>query len=551
LIKNDKLRIILIKMKLLTIIKKNFLLLLKSKTSASIIILGPLILVLLAGFSFSSNTQKITIGIDVINTINDDKYSEQINIIDESEDITLQIITKLKEKYDVLEIEKEPCINQLKQNELNVCIFLPNHLIVGKGEEIEFYLDYSKINLAQSIINEMYAITSSQSQEIGFSLTQNLFDKLNSANKNLENPQNLLVKNAKNVQDNVETLNFVKDSLNNLDLSFQKDSFKAEELAKEIHKLRDLAEDAIKQGEKLEIQNNVSGNYSVLNEELNDFDFALIKELNLAILNTESKLKSIKLSKEYVESQIKTIQNNNDDSLKNIKDIENSLDKIRDEVSDIDFKPEDVIIPFKTKINPITPETDYFNYIFPVLVFLMITFTGILLGASLIMVEKKSSAFFRHNMLPANSLIFLLGAYFTGLVILLIQLLFFLITSALLFSINGLNFNIIPGLFFSASFFILLGLLVGLISKNEETSTLISVSISFSFLFFSDIILPLEAMPLFFKKIAMYNPLVTGENLFREVLFHNLVSSKIIILVVYSFLAFIVVWFIYNNKQKI
>src|SRR3989344_3893149 len=113
--------------KLWDLIKKDFKILMRSKSSALIIIFGPLLLILLLGFAFNtSGDYHIKIGV----------YSETYS------ELTENILAQLKTNYDVRKIDtKDDCINQIKTGNVHVCLIFPSDMQVGNdnANEIEFY----------------------------------------------------------------------------------------------------------------------------------------------------------------------------------------------------------------------------------------------------------------------------------------------------------------------------------------------------------------------------------------------------------------------------
>ena len=126
------------------IIKKNFKLLIRSKSSALIIILGPLLVIFLVGVAFDNMNQfSLDIG----------TYSEGYS------DLTNSFISKMEAKeYNVNKIKtKEECIELVKQGRQNTCIVFPRDMTIESEttNEIEFHVDNSKINLVWMILDTL------------------------------------------------------------------------------------------------------------------------------------------------------------------------------------------------------------------------------------------------------------------------------------------------------------------------------------------------------------------------------------------------------------
>ena len=109
--------------KLFEIIKKNFRLLIRSKTSALIVLVGPLVLMLLIGFAF--NTSSI---FDIKIGTYSSSYSELSN----------SIYDKLTdEQFRVLKLDSEErCIDAIKTGEVHVCTIYPADLNLQTSDKI-------------------------------------------------------------------------------------------------------------------------------------------------------------------------------------------------------------------------------------------------------------------------------------------------------------------------------------------------------------------------------------------------------------------------------
>ena len=68
---------------------------------------------------------------------------------------------------------------------------------------------------------------------------------------------------------------------------------------------------------------------------------------------------------------------------------------------------------------------------------------------------------------------------------------------------------------------------IGYIFRTEETNTLASITMAAIFLFFSNIVLPLESAPIYIQKIAHYNPFVISELLLKQSIFFQYTFSEL------------------------
>src|SRR3989344_3740001 len=119
---------------------------------------------------------------------------------------------------------------------------------------------------------------------------------------------------------------------------------------------------------------------------------------------------------------------------------------------------------------------------------------------------------------PPPDTIFFLGAYLTSGAVFFVQLFVFFFVAVLFFE-TGI-FQSFGKLLFAlvsiASLFIFIGVILGVLLKTEETTTLASISVASVLLFFSNTLIPLESMPNVFQTLAAYNPFVLGQDIIRE-----------------------------------
>ncbi|PIN79415.1 hypothetical protein COV16_04270, partial [Candidatus Woesearchaeota archaeon CG10_big_fil_rev_8_21_14_0_10_34_8] len=148
-------------------------------------------------------------------------------------------------------------------------------------------------------------------------------------------------------------------------------------------------------------------------------------------------------------------------------------------------------------------------------------FISVMLSNMLVLNETHSPAYFRNFLLPINHFWFILGLFITTLVMIGMQLAVLLLVAYFSF---GVVFTANTPVFFAAVLlsvivFIEIGMIFGYIIKQRQTSLLTSLFFALILFFFSDIVFPLEIMPIEAAFFAQFSPLVVAEGLFREVLF--------------------------------
>ena len=457
--------------KLIEIIKKNLRLLLRSKSSALIVLLGPLFLILLISMAFNtSSLYDIKIG------AYSGAYSELSN----------SIIDKLdKDEFNIIKVNsKGECINSIKSNDLHVCAVFPDNLNVNSEQSIEFYVDESRMNLVYIIINSISSRVSLKSQELSTAMTSTLLNSISNADAKINEMYGkvaMLTIDLKDIKSNVDVARTNAGNLNE---------------TTNITALSDKADELNMTGEAGEL----IGSYRSLTNSL----LSKLKDARDAVLGLSGS--SLKL-----EAQIT-----------NAEEISDTFSEINNEFNSIEIKEVSKIVsPISTEIKPITSESTHFEYTFPSLLVIVLLFSGLLVSSTSIMEEKESKAFFRNFITPTPGSLFVFGNYLSNLFIVLFQI--FVIFVALFFFSSSeippeILTNLVLIILLTASVFILLGMLIGYLFKSGETANLAVISLACILLFFSNTILPLETLPLAIRTIAGYNPFILGVDALKEIL---------------------------------
>ncbi|MBI3034166.1 ABC transporter permease [Candidatus Woesearchaeota archaeon] len=186
-------------MKLLAIIRKNITILLRNRLSTSLILLGPIALLVLIGVGFNTNSP---LGIKV--GVYADKNSE----------ITNDFIAKLgKTNFTIERYESEQkCSESVIKGRSHLCIAFPNAKNGSSGEKrqkVKFYVDYSRYNLVWTLINRINQQLTLASNEVSIDLTDDLLNSVKSNYIKLQEQQ----ESIKSIQSGIDSINTQLDSL--------------------------------------------------------------------------------------------------------------------------------------------------------------------------------------------------------------------------------------------------------------------------------------------------------------------------------------------------
>lgn len=561
--------------KLAFIIKKNFLILVKSKWWALIIILGPLLIIFLTGIAFDNlNEYRINIGV----------YSPTYT------ELTNSFISKLNtEQFRTIKAKTESeCIDDAKLGLSHTCIIFPANLALGaSNKNILIYIDYSKLNLAWIIRDRLFSRVTERSSEITRQLTQNLLSKLLLTRDEIGNGiliVEVVTGNENGVIDNTNvTFYFVSNinttvGLNVSDIDRLKSKVDSVKSAFDIQTLQaqnniKFAEDLVKSSSFSDSEEeayfadigkqkeDVSGQDAYVNDLFNP---QYPNSINNSISNIRYKIDMINLNANSTRLLVLQINDElyNTSQLtaanaKLLRKLAFSLNNIQKELQSVDqLTAEDISSPVVADIKPLTDYNTYLNYIFPTLMAMSLMLAALLLSAIVVVMELNSPAFFRNFISPTSDFVFFFTSYLTNLSLIGVQVAVMLLISILFFFSQVISniWTTIIACFFIATFFILLGMGIGYLFRTEQISILAAAFGASILLFLSNILMPIENMPELFTNIVQFNPLIISISLLRKtILFKQSlidVNQEILYLLIFIIILMIIFAVVYFARAK-
>jgi len=178
-------------------VKKNFKILVRSRSSALVILLGPFFIIFLIGAAFNtSSLHNIKVGV----------YAAQENeILDE-------IIESMKDNdFSVTKTtDEEECIDLVKSGAVHLCMSFPGSISKDSlSREIIFHVDYSKVNLVFTILNVITGEVEDISTDLSVEYTKLLIEQMNSTAAAIQEKSSIigeLSSNAEQMKESLETL---------------------------------------------------------------------------------------------------------------------------------------------------------------------------------------------------------------------------------------------------------------------------------------------------------------------------------------------------------
>lgn len=550
--------------------KKNLKLLIRSKSSALIIFFAPLLIILILGLSYNTSS-KYGLNIGVYST----SFTEEVN----------SFISSLQEKeYKIVKYETslEECVEDIKLGFIHTCVSIPESLQIeeNKPKEIVFYIDPSKINLVWAIQEDLGNKFNLKAQELSQELAQNILTSLiETKTKVSEKSTELNSVKEKSVAASAST-ETLTENLGKIDLSMPTTAYDTafvaalkNNLSSEIESGLSEVTAAINAVESA----NISSGKTQIKTALNSIDeklnlalalvqgngtnsleevVVLIASLEQDLTSTKTKLTSASEAIGSTTTSLSATTEMIKGSIASLEGVQQGLEEIKSNLESQKVTDASVVsAPLITKIEKVSPEKSYLNYMFPVLLVLVIMFSSLLLGTTLVMMEKNSPAFFRNYFVPLKKGMFVLSIYLTNLIITLIQIV--VILGVALFFLKENPLVMLPIaliLLLSSSVFTFLGMSLGYLFKSEETGVLASISLGSFLLFMSGVVLPLESVSPLLRKITYYNPFVISEKIIRELFLFSasfkVIWVDVVTLIGYSVVLFVIILIIERIIQK-
>ncbi|MBN2112196.1 ABC transporter permease [Candidatus Woesearchaeota archaeon] len=570
---------------LFRLVKKNMKLLIRSRASALIVVLGPLLIIFLAGMAFdNTNTYSISLG----------TFSQSYNALTES------FITELGEnQFKVTKFsEEDECVNAIKDGTIHSCIVFSPDFKMGQdmNNDITFYVDYSKVNLVYMVLDTITDSIGEKSSELSLNMTTVLLNTIDLTKKEITEKKSTIItltsKNdemGKKVSDTYEKLSSLDISTDLATAAVTNLTSGKNKVSSQIDDLEEIADSALSEAgsliedieseiesssltesEKASILSTLNQSKDEIEDLEDDFEDTTnltsknIEELDNAISGITTSIADAKYKlEEAAEAKTESLNNLGNvksllgEAISNIAALQNSMDTIEQGINTIQVTdPSSIVSPVRTTIKPVVAQKTHLNYIFPVLIVLVVMFTGILLSTTLIMLEKKTTAYFRNFISPTKDITFISATFLTCFILLMVQVVIIIGLSTIFFGPQILYslHKALPVMVLCITMFILAGMVVGYAFNSEETATLGAISLGSLFLLLSDVILPLESMPQYIFDIAQYNPFVLGSSLLRKAIIYNVqfssIETGVVYLLAYCAAVFVVVLIIQNFTKK-
>ena len=550
-------------MKLFRIIQKNFRILFRSKGSAFIVLFGPLLLVALVGFAlYKPTTFDFSIGY----------YTPTLNNLTKSFLSELEETNYNLERLDAVDI----CIQNVKYGVQHTCIVFPGNFSLDSNStsEIKFYVDNSRLNIVYLIIGSVSSKLNMQEEQLSVGLTNQILNVLTNTEEIAEKQILESIKMKDHTDTSSSDVDSIKSSLDKIDLQMVDVDLTG--IDSRYVELKNYAEKIESRGASIvtdweDLYGYLDQNDSkvdAVNDSVGDLErglddlnttyhyislTAVIDKVSENVDKLDTKLKSAKISNENIKNKIDSITTNLKSLKTEIDAVKASFESIKQDIDGIEIKSaEKIINPVTTKIEPVLAEYNQFRFTFPSLLVLVIMFIGLMLSSTLIVLEKKSTAFFRNFTTATRDEFFIAGNFITSFIMILVQVVI-IVLIAFYFLKEPVFGNILVSavaLFLLITLFTLIGMIIGYLSPTQEAVTIAGISVGTIFLFLSNLVLPIESMDPLMKRIAHYNPFVSGSDLLRKAFLFDFGFNelKVSILIVLGVSVLMIILIIFTHR---
>ncbi len=458
---------------LFALLKKDFIIFFRHKLSAILIILIPLIIIIAAGYAYdTSNLSNIYVGVH----------------LNSSSALSEKIVKSFGDNGFLVKnySSQNDCVDSVKMDAVQICAIFANDSIENSTRgSVTFYVDYSKINLANTLVNGAEGSVYNESNTQGKGYVQDLINLIDSVKEELPGIKT--------------NLGVVFSEANNNKISLGEVSIPITQFNSALDYLNSA---------------KASSNDSVVQGK---------------IANAISLISLLKQENENVSGVLGNVLSSQNEVVNNLSVSLDDINSLNAKVSSKSItSAQDIISPMKIDIEPINTNSKSRDYIIPVLISLILMFGALLLSSTLILKEKKTIAYFRNFMTPTRSFTFVFSTYLTCLLILIFQ--FVLVFLGIKFILGmGLviSLELIVTMLLGFSAFIFIGMFIGYLFRSEESVIFASMIVAGVFLFFSNIILPVQNISLGLMEISLFNPMVVLDSALKKIMLFGLGFGEI------------------------
>jgi hypothetical protein len=453
----------------------------------------------------------------------------------------------------------DSCFADISASQIGMCIYS------YEGDEkhnVDVYIDnrkriveyYAKQIVLEKFSAERFYFFEQSAKDVEQRL--NLFSSsINSSKKELYNAYYELDEQEKKLGEYQKNLTIMRRDFNEVYSSLKEVQPQIEALKQDLNSDPNSVSgnlSVIKQ-RRAEIESNMGTLKYYLKSRLSPTDYTYVETMLDDALNDlkdmEASLEEINES--YSDPDLKKAVNNLDSAIDQMDSIKSTLDQLDIDLQDSIVRTREskerihlliqnineeemqigelsdklgekgVFIQFRSPFEKMSDDPILIS--FPLLIAIIATFTSMVLSNLFILKQTGQRSYLRETLSPAWDLSFLISAYLTNLFFIFVQVITLLIIGFFLFHtafFNSLSI-VIFAIFLAVSVFILIGMIIGYLVKNQNLSILLSVFLVILFFVFSDILAPTALTSPIIQFFINLNPFVILNNILFDAILIN------------------------------
>ena len=538
-------------MKLGSTIGKNLKLLFRSKESAYTVIFGPILIILIVSFAFMGSTDEYTV-----------RAGAYVSAPTQFADRT---IASLNENDYIVPVypSQETCVGNVSTGENHVCLVFAGDED-SKTVPVTFYLDESRRNIVDQIINDLSGELGEQADVIRRQLATGALSRIETAAELIGDEVTEMNKITGQLDSVSSELKKAKAEIGNLPESRELNvsnlqqlrgfhnglaqnsrtvtTLAVEHIDEALKILDDLEKDCENCSEgtadridnlRLDVKEAKDKMYQISEEIAQDQLFEANLLLEYAIEDVElaeAAIADASSAGAVIAVNVVSSADATESSVGELKGMAGRLEYtegfLRGETADA----ETITKPVSTNIVSITVSDDSLSFAYPYLLVLVIMFVGMLLASMLVVTDKISSAAFRNFTTPTSDKYHVIASFVTAFVIIFAEVFLLLLVSTL-FVAQPLLLNPLPTLVIigvAIILFTFIGMIIGYLSNTQEAAMISSITVSSILLFVSNLILPVEAMTRVMQSLTVLNPYIVLSELLKKSMLYGVSAGQVV-----------------------
>jgi len=528
---------------LLVLVRAHYMRLWRSKAPLAIALMGPLLIVLLAGLSFDTAAPLgLRVGV----------------VVPAVSDLSNQVISALRDNRMTVQdfIAEAACSQSVQTGENHACLLFSSPFGLSESNNtVTILIDGSNLALAGIITEGLQQPLEGQSIAISTNITREMLSALAHARQQAAEGKAVIVKLTTTQDSALRILAASKQSAQALAAPVAVTDISVDAVRAATLTLRDTTGTTLKQSipllrntlfvisnasAQVNASNATSAERDAINARLANVSSQVNAALNSAIaLNTtlnssdvdinasliiigdqlaqaKTQLAATATKSGSIIQEFGTLEAQLNEALVSITSLQRVLDTIESSTSVRVTDPSRISQPIRPVVQPLAGRSRLAT-IYPVLLVIVVTFGGLLIAPSIVHMERHAGAQLRLSLSPASSDIVAIATLLTGLGIVAAQAFIVVALSALLFpGTIAAPISTFVVLVLVGALFVTLGAALSHVINTEESALLATLMVGVLLLALSGIIIPTPWMPSLVGALAAYNPLLLAAGIIRQ-----------------------------------